>query len=89
MFLVFFLRIFKPYAAKHADRIDAMEKPRAPFWEFLDRKGYIVVVFMIALGLTLRLSGFVPDWFIAFFYTGLGLALAITGVLFLRSSSHV
>lgn len=33
-------------------------------------------------GIWLRYSGLVPDVFIAVFYTGLGIALALAGVLF-------
>lgn len=83
IFGLFFFRIFKPYSAKHAARIDAMADERMPWWKFMDTKGYLMIVFMIALGAGLRLSGLVPSWFIAFFYVGLGVALALTGVLFL------
>ena len=82
-FLVFFLRIFKPYAAKHAARIESLCEERVSAFEFMDAKGYLMIAFMIALGAGLRLSGIVPDWFIAFFYVGLGMALALTGVLFI------
>lgn len=84
VFALFFLRIFKPYTAKHAARIAAMTDERVPALRFMDRKGYIMIIAMIALGAGLRLSGIVPDWFIAFFYTGLGTALALTGILFLK-----
>ncbi|MBP3866916.1 MAG: hypothetical protein J6D25_03820 [Eggerthellaceae bacterium] len=83
VFVLFFFRIFKPYSAKHARRVDEMVEPRVSALRFMDRKGYIMIAFMIALGAGLRLSGFVPDWFIAFFYVGLGVALALTGALFL------
>ena len=83
VFALFFFRIFKPYSAKHARRVDEMDEPRVSALRFMDRKGYIMIAFMIALGAGLRLSGFVPDWFIAFFYVGLGVALALTGALFL------
>lgn len=83
VFLVFFLRIFNPYAAKHARRIDEMGEGRVSVLQVMDRKGYIMIAFMIALGAGLRLSGLVPEWFIAFFYVGLGAALALTGVRFL------
>lgn len=83
VFALFFIRIFKPYSAKHARRIDAMPDARTSALRFMDRKGYIMIAAMITLGAALRLSGFVPDWFIAFFYVGLGVALALTGVLFL------
>ena len=84
VFALFFLRIFKPYTAKHAARIAAMADERVPALRFMDRKGYIMIIAMIALGAGLRLSGIVPDWFIAFFYTGLGTALALTGIPFLK-----
>ncbi|MBQ9042494.1 MAG: hypothetical protein IJ111_06730 [Eggerthellaceae bacterium] len=83
IFAVFFFRIFKPYSAKHAKRIDDMPGEKASVVNVMDKKGYIMIVFMIALGAGLRLSGLVPSWFIAFFYVGLGSALALTGVLFL------
>lgn len=82
VFAVFFLRIFSPYAAKHARRIGDMAEQRVSIVRFMDAKGYIMIIFMIALGAGLRLSGFVPDWFIAFFYVGLGAALAVTGLRF-------
>lgn len=40
------------------------------------------MAFMMGGGIWLRYSGLVPDTFIAFFYTGLGLALALAGVVF-------
>ena len=39
---------------------------------------------MMTLGLTLRDIGKLPDSFFAFFYTGLGSALLLTGLLFLQ-----
>lgn len=83
VFLLFFLRIFKPYAAKHAERIDDMTEEYVSAFKFMDVKGYLMIIIMISLGVALRLSSFVPNWFIAFFYVGLGVALALTGGLFL------
>jgi quinol-cytochrome oxidoreductase complex cytochrome b subunit len=34
-------------------------------------------------GMTLRATHIMPDWMIAFFYTGLGIALFLCGVRFL------
>ena len=67
----------------HAARIGSYGETRVSVAKTMDAKGYIMIVFMIALGAGLRLSGIVPDWFIAFFYVGLGCALALTGVLFI------
>ena len=38
---------------------------------------------MMSFGIGMRAAGIFPDWFVAFFYTGLGLALALAGVSFL------
>ena len=43
----------------------------------------IMMAIMMGGGIALRASGVVPEWFIAFFYTGLGAALAVAGVSFI------
>ena len=43
------------------------------------------MVFMIGLGIALRSTGIAPDRFIAVFYTGLGSALTLAGILFIRA----
>ncbi len=40
---------------------------------------------MMGGGIALRASGILPEWFIAFFYTGLGLALTVAGISFIVS----
>ena len=37
---------------------------------------------MMTGGIWLRSSGVAPDWFISFFYTGLGASLLLAGLLF-------
>ena len=54
-----------------------------PF-SFFDAKGWIVMCFMIAMGITIRTLHLLPDTFISVFYTGLSLALMFTGTLFIR-----
>ena len=44
--------------------------------------GVVLTAVMMGGGVWLRSSGLVPDVFIAVFYTGLGIALAMAGVLF-------
>ena len=53
------------------------------FLRFLDLKGYLIMAFMMSFGFGLRLSGLIPTWFFAFFYTGLGCALTLAGASFL------
>ena len=51
---------------------------------FFDAKGWIVMCFMILFGILARTCRWLPETFIAVFYTGLSAALIVTGVLFLR-----
>ncbi|MHC5879305.1 hypothetical protein ACYT69_10295, partial [Streptococcus pyogenes] len=57
-----------------------------PFWDFFDLKCYLIMAFMMGGGIWLRTSGLAPISFIAFFYTGLGSALTLTGILFWKFS---
>lgn len=74
--------LFYRMAHKHTNRILSYKESRRPFWNFFDLKAYLIMAFMMGGGITLRSSGLLPVSFIAFFYTGLGLALALAGVLF-------
>ena len=51
-------------------------------WHFFDAKAYIIMAVMMGGGIWLRSSGLAPEAFIAVFYTGLGTALALAGLLF-------
>lgn len=52
------------------------------FLKFFDRKAFIIMAFMMSGGIGLRASGVAPERFIAVFYTGLGAALLLAGILF-------
>ncbi|WP_139653176.1 hypothetical protein [Raoultibacter phocaeensis] len=83
IFVIFHIFVFTKMVGKHTNRIRGYEDDRTHIWKFFDKKGYIVMAIMMGGGIALRMSGFVPEWFIAFFYTGLGLALAVAGLSFI------
>ena len=62
-------------------RISAYEEELHFFLKFFDVKSFIMAV-MMTDGIWLRSSGVAPDWFISFFYTGLGTSLLLAGLLF-------
>lgn len=76
--------MFYAMSGKHIRRIADYEDDSHPFYRFFDAKSYCIMIFMMSGGIWLRSSGLVPMTFIAFFYTGLGLALTLAGLLFLR-----
>lgn len=85
VFGLFHLLIFSKMVDRHTQRIRDYEEGRTSIFKFFDKKGYIMMSVMMGGGIALRLSGLIPDWFFAFFYTGLGAALALAGVFFLVS----
>ncbi|MEG0375120.1 MAG: hypothetical protein RR672_05750 [Raoultibacter sp.] len=82
IFILFHIFIFTKMVGKHANRIRGYEEDKTHIWKFFDKKGYIVMAIMMGGGIGLRMSGLIPEWFIAFFYTGLGLALFVAGLSF-------
>ena len=83
VFLLFYFLIFSRLVIKHTARIRQKAQIKLPFWQFFDTSSYVVMVIMMVGGLWLRLAHVVPEWMIAFFYSGLGLALFSCGVRFL------
>ncbi len=83
VFVLFGLMFFK-MSCKHTERILGYEDYR-PFWNFFDVKAYIIMTCMMSGGIGFRAAGVFPEIFVAFFYSGLGMALALAGVLFTRN----
>ena len=89
VYAAFQVFVFGKMVKKHTDRIQRYEEERQNFFRFFDTKSYLIMAFMMTLGIGLRVSGPVPNTFIAFFYTGLGASLLTAGVLFLISYARV
>lgn len=81
VFVAFGLMFYK-MSVKHTKRINGYKEKFRPVWHFFDIRGYCIMAVMMGGGIWLRSSGLVPDVFIAVFYTGLGCALALAGILF-------
>ena len=82
IFLAFYFLVFSRLVRKHTTRIRARTEDRLPFWHFFNASSWIVMVVMMVGGMALRLSHVMPDWMIAFFYSGLGVALFLCGLRF-------
>ena len=69
---------------KYTKRIMGYEEIR-PFWYFFVLKAYMIMACMMGGGVGFRAMGIFSDIFIVFFYSGLGCALALAGITFLRN----
>ena len=85
VFSVFQKFIFGKLVKKHTARISAYLEERHFFLKFFDGKAFAVMAVMMTGGIGLRVSGLAPERFIAVFYTGLGAALILAGLLFGRN----
>lgn len=82
VFAVFQRFIFGKLVKKHTARISAYLEERHFFLKFFDGKAFAIMAVMMTGGIGLRWSGLAPERFIAVFYTGLGAALLLAGLLF-------
>jgi Kef-type K+ transport system membrane component KefB len=78
-----FYVMFTGVVVKYAARIMAMTEPKTSIFKTFSVKGYLIIAFMITLGITLKRIPQVPDSFIAWFYCGLGPGLLSAGIRFI------
>ncbi|SDX93587.1 hypothetical protein [Eubacterium barkeri] len=83
VYAAFQFMVFGKMVRKHTIRITQYAEDQQFFMKFFDVKAFCIMAFMIIFGVSLRYSGWVPEVFIAVFYTGLGASLATAGVLFI------
>ena len=81
VFAIFQFLIFGKLVKKHTQRILAYREKQF-FLKFFDVKSFIIMAFMMTFGIVLRATNIAPEQFIAVFYTGLGSALFLAGLLF-------
>ena len=80
-FRFFFLRI----SEKHIKRMLGVKSQRPCLFSFFDIKGYLVMMFMISLGIFSQRVKVVQPFYLGTFYTSLGLALLFSSLNFLFS----
>lgn len=85
VFAVFQQFVFGRLVKKHTARICGYQEEKQFFLKFFDAKAFGIMAFMMAGGIGIRAWGLAPVRFIAVFYSGLGAALLLAGLLFGRS----
>ena len=64
-------------------RILAYAEEKKQWFYFFDRKSFLIMAVMMSAGIYFRFCGYVPMEWIAVFYSGLGTALCMAGILFI------
>ena len=78
-----FYRMFTGIVRKYAERIHALPGEKESIFKTFSLKGYLIIAFMISLGITLKHIPGIPEPFFAWFYLGLGPGLLSAGIRFL------
>ena len=74
---------FSKIADKNLNRLAPLKENKCVF-SFMTWKSYIIVLFMVSLGITLRHSS-LPKRFLSIIYDGIGLALFLSGLRYFRA----
>ncbi len=83
--VVCFSLMFNNFIIRYTNRILSFSERKKSLFAFFDVKGYILIIFMMGLGISLKFIPGMPAEFFAGFYPGLGLALSIAGIRYLIS----
>ncbi|WP_156299935.1 hypothetical protein [Streptobacillus canis] len=89
IFYLFNKNIFSKLVIKHTARIMGYVEEKKEFYLFFDKSSYLIMIFMMSFGIALRKFSLVPLFFIQFFYTGLGCALFLAGIRFIKNYLEV
>lgn len=82
---VSFSLMFNNFVKRYTQRILDFPERKKSIFAFFDLHGYILIAFMMGLGISLKFIPGMPAEFFAGFYPGLGMALSIAGFRFLAS----
>lgn len=81
IYILFAVVIFGRLVKKHYIRISKISANKVPFYKFFDKKSYLIMVFMITFGLTLRYSHILPPIAIGIMYCAIGSAMITASIL--------
>lgn len=80
--IIFFFWIFRRVSGRYIERIATLPE-RCPPYQTFPPKGWVLILFMMGLGIALKFIPNMPIQFTASFYSGLGPMLILSAVRFL------
>ena len=80
--MIFYKFMFSKISLKHINRILNLPTEKPCFLSFFNLRSYFLMTIMITFGITLRLSGIVPIYYLALFYIVMGTPLFMSAIRF-------
>ncbi len=81
-FIPFFLLVFRKVSRKYITRIKNLPNERPCIFAFFDRKGYIIMTFMITMGILMAHWDIIPPAYKGTFFISLGLSLLASAIFY-------
>ncbi len=83
--LAAFYAMFRGVVARYSAHIETQTTPCA-LWNTFPLRGWVLILFMMGLGISLRHINGIPVEFFASFYSGLGPMLLLSAIRFLKNA---
>ena len=81
--LAVFYGMFRRVVARYSAHIEKLTTPY-PIWNTFPLRGWVLILFMMGLGISLRYTPNISTEFYATFYSGLGPMLLVSSLRFLK-----
>ncbi len=82
-FIPFFLLVFRKVSLRYVTRIINLPNRRPCMFAFFDVRGYIMMTFMISLGIAMSKLKMIPELYKGTFFISLGLSLLASSVFYI------
>ncbi len=82
--VIFYFAVFRKVSDKHIQRILILKNQYIPFYQFFNKRSYIMMLLMITMGVLARKTGIVPSYYLSLFYITMGTPLLISAFKFLH-----
>jgi hypothetical protein len=80
--ILFYLKVFSKLSMKHTLRILNLREANPCMFSFFNFRSYLIMVFMISMGVTLRTTGWIPFGTLSFLYLLMSVPLFLSSIRF-------
>lgn len=82
-FIPFFLLVFRKVSLRYVNRIKNLPQRRPCMFAFFDVRGYILMTFMITMGIMVSHWKLIPELYKGTFFISLGLSLLASSIFYI------
>ncbi len=82
-FIPFFLLVFRKVSLRYVNRIKNLPQKRPCMFAFFDVRGYILMSFMITMGIAISHWKVIPELYKGTFFISLGLSLLASSIFYI------